>query len=244
MQNAVDLLDGGFFGKIDGLGKVIERSPKGVVLNCRILWSFSAAYIYSQEKAHLIHAQRAYDYLIMHFLDRENNGVIWEVDHKGNQLDGRKQIYAQAFAIYGFSIFYIASGQEESLQNAKQLFECIEKYSFDDVNNGYLECLTQDWKPISDMRLSQKDQNYPMTMNTHLHILEAYTSLYKVWKDKRLKDQLHTIIRIFLNRIIDRKRSHFQLFFDQDWSVQSNINSFGHNIEGGMAVDRGSRAIG
>lgn len=123
-----------------------------------------------------------------------------------------KQIYAIGFAIYGLSEYARATGDAEALDYAKRLFEVIEKYSFDAEKNGYLEALTRDWYPIEDMRLSDKDENEKKTMNTHLHILEPYTNLYRVWKDERLKKQIRNLVNVFLDKILDANTYHLNLF--------------------------------
>ena len=172
----------------------MPETEKGAVLNARILWTFSAAYRLLKKEEYLSAAMRAKRYVIDHFYDREFGGIYWSLDYKGHPLDTKKQIYAIGFAIYGLSEYHRATGDTEALEYAVRLFEDIEKYSFDSVKNGYCEALTREWGEIADMRLSDKDENERKTMNTHLHILEPYTNLYRVWKDERLKRQLRNLI--------------------------------------------------
>ena len=149
-------------------------APKGAVLNTRILWTFSSAYNFLKDEAYLELAHRAYRYLINNFWDKENGGILWSLNPKGEPLDSRKQIYAQGFAIYGLSEYYKATGNKESLGYAIKLFELIEKWAFDPRHGGYLEALSNDWGLMADMRLSAKDANEPKSMNTHLHIIEPH----------------------------------------------------------------------
>ena len=193
LDKMVDLENGGFYGRIDGNGQLHPEAEKGAILNARILWSFSAAYrVLSQleEKEeskyleeYLEAATRAKDYLIEHFIDHEYGGVYWSVDYKGRPLDTKKQFYAIGFAIYGLSEYARATGDREALDYAIELYECIEEHSFDAQHNGYIEACTREWGEMADMRLSELDANYPKSQNTHLHIIEPYTNLYRCLKE-------------------------------------------------------------
>jgi cellobiose epimerase len=242
--NTIDETYGGFFGQIDHFNRVVPKAGKGSVLNARILWTFSAAYNFTKNETYLHTAQRSFDYLKKHFLDHENGGIIWEVDHSGKALNTRKQTYAQGFGIYGFSEYFRASGDQESLEMAIGLYENIEKYCFDTRFGGYLEALSCDWQPMEDMRLSAKDENYPKSMNTHLHILEPYTNLYRVWKNDHLAAQIKRLIRDFLDHFIDPITGHFNLFFENDWTVRSEVVSYGHDIEGAWLLTEAAEVLG
>jgi cellobiose epimerase len=231
MENAVDETHGGFYGKVDADNQVVADSPKGCVLNSRILWTFAAAYNRTSNQAYLKMAQRSYHYLNAHFRDREHGGVYWSVDYQGLPLSKRKQIYGLAFCIYGLSEFYQASRKEEVLDFAKELYYTIEKYSFDQQRGGYFEAFNHDWSPLEDLRLSEKDANERKTMNTHLHVLEAYTNLYRIWADSQLAQQIRRLIDNFLTYIIDSETHHLHLFMDDDWTIKSRIISYGHDIE-------------
>ena len=208
MNKMTDRERGGFYGRISGEDVLMPDEPKGAILNARILWTFSAAYRLLKKPEYLAAATRAKRYLLDFFYDKQFGGIYWSVDCEGNPLDTKKQIYALGFAIYGLSEYARATGDEEALEYAIRLFEVIEKYSFDAEKNGYVEALTRDWQPIADMRLSDKDENEKKTMNTHLHILEPYANLYRVWKDGRLKTQLKNLIELFVTKILDTQTYH------------------------------------
>src|ERR1035437_257625 len=232
ISNTKDQENGGFVGEISSENIVMPNATKGVVLNTRILWTFSAAYRFDPQPKYLEMAQRAYDYIVKYFWDNESGGVYWELDAKGDPINTRKQIYAQGFALYGFSEFYRATQNVESLEYAKKTFALIEKYSFDSVHNGYIEALSKDWQPLNDMRLSKKDENTPKSMNTHLRIIEPYTNLYRVWKDETLGKKIEGLIEVFLTHIIDSEGCHLKLFFEMNWDVLPSAISYGHDIEG------------
>lgn len=231
MEKMVDKEHGGFYGRITGEGELMPEAEKGAILNARILWTFSSAYRLLHRPEYLETATRAKRYLIDKFYDREFGGVYWSLNAQGEPLDTKKQIYALGFAIYGLSEYHRATGDEEALQVAISLFESIEAHSFDPVKNGYCEALSRSWEEIADMRLSAKDENERKTMNTHLHILEPYANLYRVWKDERLKKQLGNLITLFLDKILNTATGHLELFFDDDWHSKYHIISYGHDIE-------------
>ncbi len=175
IDNTVDKEDGGFYGKIDNDNQLIPESPKGSVLNARILWSFSAAYNHQPNKKYLELANRAYTYITCYFIDAEYGGVYWSVDHLGNPLDTKKQVYASAFTIYALSEFYKATGLEDAKQQAIHLYQLLVDKSYDNLNTGYLEAFTREWQPIKDLRLSAKDAN---EKEKHEHTPTCYGGVY------------------------------------------------------------------
>lgn len=231
MTKMVDYNKGGFYGRIDGKNRLHEETNKGSVLNMRILWTFSAAYRILGETKYLEIAERAFDYIRKYFIDPNNGGVYWELDCSGNPVNTKKQVYAQGFALYAFSEFFRATQNDKALELAKSFFFLIEDRCKDKVKGGYFEAFTEDWKSIEDMRLSSKDANEKKTMNTHLHILEPYTNLYRIWKDERLKKVQSELIAIFTEKILNKNTFHLNLFFDENWDVKSSIISYGHDIE-------------
>ena len=214
------------------------------ILNARILWTFSAAYRLLRKPEYLETATRAKRYLIDKFYDQEFEGIYWELDYTGQPVQTKKQIYALGFAIYGLSEYNRATGDKEALDYAIRLFKAIEQYSFDPEKNGYMEAFTKDWKLIEDMRLSDKDENEKKTMNTHLHILEPYTNLYRVWKDEHLKKQLRNLILIFTDKILDHRTYHLNLFFNEDWESKYRIISYGHDIEASWLLHEAAIELG
>lgn len=243
----VDNERGGFYGRIDGHNTLHPDAEKGAVLNARILWTFSAAARMFHKMPYRMMAARAKDYLVNRFIDREYGGVYWSLNADGTPLDTKKQTYAIAFAIYGLTEYYRATQDSEALLTAIRLFEDIEAHAYksyminDKMVNGYMEALARNWQSIADMRLSEKDENGVFTMNTHLHVLEAYTNLYRVLADVQGDDvqstkvkvvqQLRALIEIFATRIYNPSTGHLGLFFDENWHPSNTHVSPGHDIE-------------
>lgn len=231
MQHTPDKVNGGYYGKIDHDNIVYAEAPKGSVLHARILWAFSSAYNLEPHAGYLQHAERAYQYLVEKFIDPINGGVYWTIDHQGQPLDTKKQVYANAFVIYALSEYHMASSNTDAKELAIKLYHLLVDKSYDQQQTGYLEAFTREWQPIADLRLSAKDANEKKTMNTHLHVLEAYANLYKIWPDAGLKQQIITLLYNFLDHIIDLETGHLTLFFDEEWNRKSDIVSYGHDIE-------------
>lgn len=239
----VDDFNGGFYGRRDGYGKLYPTADKGIILNTRILWTFSAAARKKGGQNYETMADRSYQYLLEYFWDKNYGGVYWMVDYQGNLVNGRKQIYAQAFAIYAFTEYYQLTQKREALDRAIEIFDLVEQYSLDKSHGGYLEAFGNDWQPIADFRLSVKDANEAKTMNTHLHILEAYTNLYKVYKAEAVKDALQRLIELFINHFIDPETKHLHLFFDENWELKSHEVSYGHDIEAAWLLVKAAKEL-
>jgi mannobiose 2-epimerase len=239
-----DSKNGGFYGRVDGYGNIYPDADKGCVLNSRILWTFSSAYRILKNPDYLEMATRAKHYILNNFFDKQYGGVYWLIDHKGEVVDGKKQIYAQAFTIYALSEYFRSTKDEESLRKAIELYRLIELHSFDEKLGGYFEAFSREWKEMGDLRLSEKDANEKKTMNTHLHVLEAYTNLYRVWKDDGLKIQLHNLIIVFIDKIVNNKSHHLGLFFEENWTDKTDLVSYGHDIEASWLLYEAACVLG
>lgn len=230
-EHMPDDRDAGFWGTIQEDNSQVAEAPKGLVMVARILWTYSAAWRYENRDDWKVMADRAFHFLKNRFQDTWNKGFFWAVEVEGKPTENRKQVYGQAFAVYGLSEYYRAFQNEDALQLAKETYHLIEQYALDIEWGGYVEAFTNDWKPIDDLRLSPKDANERKTMNTHLHVVEAYANLYRIWPDETLRNRIVGLLRIFDLHIIDPKTGHLKLFFTDTWQSKSNLVSYGHDIE-------------
>ena len=243
LKNTIDKENGGFIGEINHQNVINNNSEKGAVLNARILWSFSAAYAVEKNPEYLKTAKRAFQYIKDYFFDNEFGGIFWSLQADGKPKDTKNQIYAIAFVIYGLSEFYKIFKNEDALELAQSLFYKIELYSKDYKNKGYLEAFTRDWQEIEDLRLSEKDANEKKTMNTHLHIVEAYANLYTIWPNQKLKDAIKDILEVIAIYFIDKDSWHLKLFFDENWKEKEDVISYGHDIEAAWLLQWCAEAI-
>ena len=230
-EHTLDNENGGFTGQIDFNDNLIPTTEKGSVLNARILWSFSASYQVTKNEEHKKLATRAFEFLSDYFYDPEFGGLFWSINVDKTPKDTKNQIYALAFAIYGLSEYYVIAKDEKALEIAINLYLQIERHSYDSINGGYLEAFTREWKPIADLRLSEKDANEKKTMNTHLHIVEAYANLFKVWKDKKLQNTIIELLQTIEKHFINNETGHLRLFFNEEWIEKPDVISYGHDIE-------------
>ncbi len=231
MTHAPDRERGGFHGAIANDLRVVPQAPRSAILCARILWTFSAAHRRFGAPEYRQMADYAYQTLTGPFWDPEFGGVYWSLNPDGTPLDPRKHHYAQAFAIYGLSEYARAAQSEAARTLAVQLFDRLEVHAFDPVHGGYIEASSREWGALADMRLSARDLNSRKSMNTLLHILEAYTNLLRVWDDPRLRSQHRALLEVFAEKVYDPQTGHLRLFFDDAWNSLLPLDSYGHDIE-------------
>lgn len=233
--------NGGFVGLVDF---DLTRHPdavKGCILNSRILWFFSEAFMALGDPALLDEARHAYA-MLLRMTDAENGGVYWALNADGSINDGTKHTYNQAFAIYALSAYHRASKDPEALRRAWALFDVIETRCRD--AGGYLEAFTADWRPESNEKLSENGVMAGRTMNTLLHVMEGYTGLYEADPDPRVRGKLYEIFDILERHVWNPGKRRQEVFFDGDYHSLIDLHSFGHDIETSWLADHTLDVLG
>lgn len=222
LKYSPDIVNGGFFGRISFDGTGISDAPKSLVLNSRILWTFSASYRMFGISLFLETAERAFDYILTHFIKKDPvfEGGYWLLNSDGSVREavGNMQTYGQSFLLYAFSEYAAVSNNPAAYQYAELMFNFIDERCR--LGNVYTE------KPNQN-----KKDKFMLSMNTHLHIIEAITNYFRQCKDKRAETTLVNLIELFLNTIYNKKTHHQNMFFSDDGIPLSDKISYGHDIE-------------
>jgi mannobiose 2-epimerase len=252
LANARDREHGGFHSFIGEDMKVRDDLPHGLVLTSRILWTFSAAYRAYRDPQYLEMARWAYRDLMGRFVDKEYGGFFFAVRPDGEPAGppgggpggGHKIIYGEAFAIYGLSEYYLATGDIAALQQAVAVYGLIEKFDHDAVNGGYFDVLDRQWKRVAQGPKGSPFASAPKSQNSHIHILEAFANLLRAWPDDGLRGRERELVELTLSKIIDARTHHLVLFMKDDWTPVGDGVSYGHDIELSWLIVEAARVVG
>jgi len=237
-----DKENGGFYGFMDNNLKLDKNAEKGVILHSRILWFYSNCYLTLKDEKYLEKAKGCYEFMNKYCVDRENGGVYWMMNADGTVKDDMKHTYCQAFFVYALSSYYDASKDESALALAMDIFNTIEEKCTDDV--AYLEAMSRTWEIVENDALSENGLMADKTMNTTLHLLEAYTELYRVSKNEKVLARLKFQTGLFLDKIFYAEDDRLLVFFDKNLDVIGDIHSYGHDIEATWLLDRACDVMG
>ena len=246
-ERCLDRERGGFVAEMGNDGSVRAEAAKGLVLNARLVWTFAALYRELGDGRDLELARRAYEYLESRFRDRDHGGYVWRVDRDGRALDRTKKTYGQAFCIYALAEYHRATGDAGALAAARGAFEALERHAHDGRFGGYLEARAADWSPTPELRLGDDDPIAAKSMNAHLHVLEAYTNLYRAWPDAAVAARVRELIELFGTRILAggaRGGGHLDHFFDEAWTRRSDTYTYGHDIEAVWLLAEAAAVLG
>lgn len=227
---------GGVFGRVSFDLHIDKEADKGGIATARHLWAFSSSYRILKTPNYLEMAKHVYRFFKEYCFDKEFGGIYWMLNYKGEVVDHRKHVYAQSFAIYGLSEYYRITSDPEALQLALQLYELIETKGYDEKNQAYKEEFSREWIEKPNEMLSENGVIADITMNTHIHVLEAYTNLYKVYPNPQLKEKLERLLLIHYEYIY-QANGYLGVFFDKNWNNLVDVKSFGHDIEASWLID-------
>lgn len=240
-QGLKDEENGGFYGYLSYDLKLDKKAVKGCILNSRILWFFSNAYMVLGDPSLLESAAYAYQFLKEHCVDDEFGGVFWSLTYDGKPEDTTKHTYNQAFSIYALASYYDASKNPEALEIAWKLYDLVESKCKDEY--GYLEAFTRSFEPEENDKLSENGVIAEKTMNTLLHVFEAYTELYRVTKEEKVAKQIRFVMDIIKDKVFNKEIGRQEVFFDRTWNTLIDLYSYGHDIETAWLVDRGLEVL-
>jgi mannobiose 2-epimerase len=245
-EKSLDHRRGGFIAEMANDGTVRDDAPRGLILNARLLWTFSALFRELGDERDLALARQAFDVLEGRFRDREHGGYVWRIDAGGRPLDTSKKIYGQAFAIYALSEHFRATSEPAALDAADELVERIDRHARDRRFGGWIEARAADWSEAADLRLSDKDMDVAKSMNTHLHLLEAFTNLHRARPSVATAERLEELLSLFGQHILgpDAHHRHLRPFFDEQWAVRCDSYTFGHDIEAAWLLCEAAEVLG
>ena len=246
MNRVIDLESGGFYGVIKADGTPDKTADKNLILNARLVWTFAAAWRMFKKPEYLEYARRAYNYFTAHFIDREHGGCYYEVDCKGSPATDYKLTYGQSFAIYGLTEYARATGDMSALDEALAISALLEEHVRDFENGGYFEICARDWTldSVNQYTPVNKHPGSVKTMNTHLHLLEAHTSLLRVHDDAQTRGLVAEFLSIMEDKVLNRSINHYGLYFDAEWKSLTSEVSFGHDIEGSWLMREAALELG
>ncbi|MGN1281700.1 MAG: AGE family epimerase/isomerase [Succinivibrio sp.] len=242
--NYIDRDFGGFYSFSDFTGNIVKEHGKGVLLHARILWAYAYGYRILKNDMYRMAAEHCYKFIRDCAVDRQSGGVYWFLDYKGMPTDTQKHVYNQSFVIYGLSEYYLATGDKEALDLALELFSLIEQHAYDSVYGGYREAYDKNWNPIENKLVCDTAEGVlsEKSMNTHLHILEAFTKLYEASHDETVQKQMAKLAKLMIDKVVN-EQNHFGLFYTREWDCCSHDVSFGHDIEGSWLLDEAADQI-
>lgn len=236
-----DDTNGGYYGYMDYDLSVDKTAVKGCILNSRITWFFANAYLLLKDESLLDEAKHGFEFLKNHCLDRKNGGIYWSINYDGTVNDTTKHTYNQAFSIYALSSYYDATKDEQALRMANEIYDIIEEKCRDEI--GYLEAFDATFSPIDNDKLSENGVIAEKTMNTLLHVFEAYTELYRVTKQQRVKTRLEWMMDIIADKIYNPTLHRQEVFFDKNYNSILDLHSYGHDIETAWLINRGIEVL-
>jgi mannobiose 2-epimerase len=237
----VDTEHGGFRPSFNEQWKPGAANDKFLVFQGRMTWVCAQVAMRYPETAETYkgYARRGVKFLNDVMWDKECGGFFFGLDENGrvcNSFGDEKHVYGISFGIYGAAAAYAATKDAEALELAKRAFAWLDANAHDEKNGGYYEALTRSGKPILAPPATEKRNDGIGTvygyksMNSHIHLLEAFTELYRAWPDKQVEARLRELFLIVRDKIAVPPGC-LNLYFTPDWRAVPDHDSFGHDVE-------------
>lgn len=255
----IDTLYGGYLSTFSFDFKPVGAQDKMIVTQARNTWSTAKAALFYHDASYIPMSRNGFYFLRDKMWDKKYGGFYNLVARDGTPKSKMKQAYGNAFAIYGLCAYYQCSGDTAALNLAKKTFLWLEKYSHDPIYKGYYQYLNRDGSHVirtADIE-STRDIGYK-DQNSSIHILEALTELYKVWKNPLVKERLQEMLDLIRDKMITPK-GYLQLYFTYDWKPISYRDSsdavikknhyidhvsFGHDVETAYLMKDATETLG
>lgn len=265
----LDQKNGGFLCNLTYDWKFADPQDKMIVTQARHTWTpAKASQFFPDDPRYMEAVLHGYNFLEQTLWDHEYGGFYTMVNPAGGISDYRgyfqeKRTYGNAFGIYALAAVYEVTKNEDVLNFAINAFEWIEAHAYDREKGGYFQFLTREGTPFSpedieNTKASDKCEAYFKDQNSSIHLIEAYTELYRFWPNEKLKTRLNELL-LLIRDIITTEKGHMNLFFDHDWKAisfreadektrEENYGldhvSFGHDYETAFLMLEASHALG
>ncbi len=248
---AVNLQQGGFDQNFAYDWTKLPGTERSIVYQSRLTWTAAQAALRlpSEEFIYRNYASHGVAELSREMWDAQNGGFYWQVDKGVADRNGEKHVYGNAFAIYALSAAYKATKNPDALRLAQQDFFWLEKHAHDNKNKGYFEALKRDGTPILAPVSDDQESDFIGTrygyksMNTHIHLLEAYGALYEVWPEPQLKNRLNELFEL-VRDVIYVEPGALNQYFTPDWRAVPAEDSYGHDIETAYLLTEAAHILG
>lgn len=219
-SRTLDKVNGGFLTHFDRNGNDTGENEKSLIAQTRSLYTFSSAHRAGYGDGKFAEfAKHGADYLIEKMWDKNNGGFFWMTDRTGKVTIDKKIIYGNSFAIYCLSEYTLATGDRRGIDYASQVFDLLQKFCVDTMFGGYWEMFEHDWT-LCGPGPKGGDRK---TLDVHMHLMEAFTTLYECTGLEVHRRKLIEIIEILLNRIIHPLHKTGIPQFFRDWTIAPQI---------------------
>jgi mannobiose 2-epimerase len=262
----VDTTHGGFYSNFDAEWNRMPDQEKFIVTQARDIWTASqAARLYPDDQDYILAADHGFRFLKDTMWDRQYGGFYsYYPKNAGNDLSQYKLAYGNAFAIYALAAYYEVTKNPEALELAKRTFRWLDENSHDTLYGGYYNVLSREGHSVLSAGFKVPEENYWKSnavykdYNSSIHLLEAFSELYKVWNDSLPGCRLQEMLAIVRDTMVSQY-GYLHLYFHRDWQpllfVDSAENvqrrnldldhvSFGHDIETAYLILEASAALG
>ena len=215
-----DDINGGYLTHFDQKGNDTGEDEKSLIAQTRCLYTASSVCRAGYNKDEFLSlATHGFDFLTKKMWDPEYGGFFWMMDRKGNLKTDKKIIYGHSFAIYSLSEYTLATGDPRGVEYAEKVFDLLQKYCVDTMFGGYWEMFHRDWILCGP----GSEGGDRKTLDVHMHLMEAYTTLYECTGKDVHRRKLIEIIEILLHRIIHPVFKTGIPQFYKDWTVAPQI---------------------